>query len=114
PYFRHGHASIARWVAARVLPRAVARCCAEDVAMARVDDARLDEPGPARLRLNSTVVRARHTSDRGEVEVSYVRSGRLERVRARSCVLACWHGMIPYLCPELPATQREALAYATK
>ena len=113
-HFPDGNATIARLLAQRLIPRAVAGCCAEDVAMARVDYARLDEPGPARLRLNSTVVRARHTSDRGEVEVSYVRSGRLERVRARSCVLACWHGMIPYLCPELPATQREALAYATK
>jgi spermidine dehydrogenase len=113
-HFPDGNATIARLLVHRLIPRAVAGCCTEDVAMTRVDYARLDEPGPARLRLNSTVVRARHTTNRGEVEVSYVRSGRLERVRARSCVLACWHGMIPYLCPELPATQREALVYATK
>ena len=113
-HFPDGNATIARLLVRGLIPRAVAGSRAEDVAMARVDYARLDEPGPARLRLDSTVVRARHTGDRAEVEVSYVRSGRLERVRARSCVLACWHGMIPYLCPELPATQREALAYATK
>jgi len=29
-------------------------------------------------------------------------------------VLACWNSIIPYLCPELPATQREALAYGIK
>jgi spermidine dehydrogenase len=113
-HFPDGNATIARLLVHRLIPHAVAGSRAEDVAMTRVDYARLDEPGPARLRLNSTVVRARHTTNRGEVEVSYVRSGRLERVRARSCVLACWHGMIPYLCPELPATQREALVYATK
>src|SRR4029077_11326214 len=58
--------------------------------------------------------RARHTSHSTEVEVDYVRSGRLEHVRARSCVLACWSGVIPYLCPELSRAQGEALAYATK
>ncbi|HSC94343.1 MAG TPA: hypothetical protein VLC73_05200, partial [Burkholderiales bacterium] len=49
-----------------------------------------------------------------EVEVTYVRAGRLESVRASSCVLACWNSMIPYLCPELPLAQREALASAAK
>jgi spermidine dehydrogenase len=113
-HFPDGNATIARLLIRRLIPRAVPGCCADDVAMARVDYARLDEPGPARLRLNSTVVRARHAGDPGEVEVSYARAGRLERVRARNCVLACWNGMIPYLCPELPPAQREALAYATK
>jgi spermidine dehydrogenase len=113
-HFPDGNATIARLLVRRLIPRAVPGRSADDVAMARAEYARLDEPGPARLRLNSTVVRARHVDDAAEVEVSYVRSGRLERVRARNCVLACWHSMIPYLCPELPQTQREALAYATK
>ena len=113
-HFPDGNATIARLLVRRLIPRAFPGCCAEDIAMARVDYGALDATGPARLRLNSTVVRARHTDDRAEVEVDYVRSGRLERLRARHCVLACWHGMIPYLCPELPETQREALAYATK
>ncbi|HKQ67056.1 MAG TPA: NAD(P)-binding protein [Methylomirabilota bacterium] len=113
-HFPDGNATIARLLVRRLMPGAVSSCCGEDVVMARVDYGALDAPGATRLRLNSTVVRARHTDDRTEVEVDYVRSGRLERLRARQCVLACWHGMIPYLCPELPATQREALAYATK
>ena len=47
--------------------------------------------------------------------VTYVRGGRLQsRARAGAVVLACWHTVIPYLCPELPAAQREALAYAVK
>jgi len=35
-------------------------------------------------------------------------------VRAESCVLACWNMVIPYLCPEMPDDQKEALAYAVK
>ena len=29
-------------------------------------------------------------------------------------MLACYNVMIPYLCPELPAPQKEALAYLVK
>jgi len=43
-----------------------------------------------------------------------VRGGQQYRVQARCCVLACYNSMIPYICPELPAPQREALAYAVK
>jgi len=113
-HFPDGNATIARFLVRRLIPRAVPGRSADEVAMARVDYTRLDEPGPARLRLNSTVVRARHADDAAEVAISYARGGRLEGVRARNCVLACWNGMIPYLCPELPPAQREALAYATK
>jgi spermidine dehydrogenase len=78
----------------------------------------LDVQGsPVRLRLNSTVVRVRHdrpgTAARG-VEVVYMRGGQLYRIWARAAVLACWHSVIPYVCPDLPAAQREALAYAIK
>jgi spermidine dehydrogenase len=113
-HFPDGNATIARLLVRRLIPHAVPGRTADDVVLSRVDYGRLDEPGPARLRLNSTVVRARHTSTSTEVEVDYVRSGRLQRVRAGSCVLACWSSVIPYLCPELSRAQREALAYATK
>jgi spermidine dehydrogenase len=113
-HFPDGNATIARLLVRRLIPHAVPGRTADDVVLSRVDYGRLDEPGPVRLRLNSTAVRARHTSQSTEVEVDYVRSGRLEQVRARSCVLACWSGMIPYLCPELSRAQGEALAYATK
>ena len=35
-------------------------------------------------------------------------------MRAKDCVLACWNMMIPYLCPELPEEQKEALHYLVK
>ena len=90
----------------------------DDVVTARADYAKLDDAASAvRIRLNSTVVRARHAGTPAaahEIEVAYVRQGRLRTVRAANAVLACWNGMIPHLCPELPAEQRQALAYGAK
>jgi spermidine dehydrogenase len=48
------------------------------------------------------------------VLISYVRDGQWYRVKARGCVLACYNSIIPYLCPELPQPQREALAHQVK
>jgi spermidine dehydrogenase len=65
-----------------------------------------------RLRLNSIVVRARNIGDPSAstgVEIAYTRAGKVYRVRGRHCVLASWNMMIPYICPELPAAQQEAL-----
>ncbi len=54
---------------------------------------------PVRIRLNSTVLRARNPGN--SVEVTYLHAGQ--------CVLACWGVMIPHLCPELPPAQAAAL-----
>ena len=89
----------------------------EDVVTARADYSRLDrDASGVRIRLNSTVVNVKHTSVGAakEVEVAYVRGRKLQSVRAKQCVLACYNGMIPYLCPELPEKQKEALAYLVK
>jgi spermidine dehydrogenase len=119
-YFRFpdGSASIARLLVRRMIPRVAAGSSAEDVVTARFDYTQLDRDGaPVRLRLRSTAVRVRHVGDHegtGDVEVTYVRSGQARRVRGRACVLACYNAMIPYMCPELPEAQREALSYALK
>ena len=49
------------------------------------------------------------------VSIGYVRDG-VYRIasRAKHAVLACFHMMIPYLVPELPQAQREALARNVK
>ena len=44
----------------------------------------------------------------------YNRGGKLYDVRGKACVMACWNMFIPYLVPELPAKQKEALAYGVK
>jgi spermidine dehydrogenase len=90
----------------------------EDVVTARANYSKLDHSSsPVRLRLNSTVVRAQHSGaadSAKQVDVSYVQSGKLKKVTAKCCILACYNTMIPYLCPELPETQKEALHYGVK
>jgi spermidine dehydrogenase len=119
-YFRFpdGNASIARLLVRSMIPASAPGSSAEDIVTAQFDYAQLDRDGaPVRIRLNSTAVRVRHVGDKEsskEVEVTYVRSGQARRVRGRSCVLACYNQMIPYMCPELPEAQRTALSYALK
>ena len=85
----------------------------EDIVTARLHYATLDTPrAPTRIRLNSTVIRAAQAADGGRgVVITYARGGDVWSVKADACVLACWNGMIPYICPDLPAPQKEALAY---
>ncbi len=119
-YFRFpdGNASIARLLVRNMIPASAPGSDAEDIVTAKFDYGQLDRKNsPVRIRLNSTAVRVRHvagTENSKEVEVTYVCSGRAQRVRGRSCVLACYNAMIPYMCPELPGAQREALSYALK
>jgi spermidine dehydrogenase len=112
-HFPDGNATIARLLVRDLLPGAVPGNSAEDVVTARVNYAQLDRgDSPIRLRLNSIAIRARHLGDpatASEVEVTYVRAGRAFTARANACVLACYNMMIPYLCPELPAIQKDAL-----
>jgi spermidine dehydrogenase len=90
----------------------------EDIVTDRFDYSKLDQDGsPARVRLNSTVTLVEHvgnpqTTER--VRVSYVRGGQAYQVQTRHCVLACDNAIIPYLCPELPKPQKEALAQQVK
>jgi spermidine dehydrogenase len=121
PYIAHfpdGNASIARLLVRAMIPRAATGSNMYDIVGARFDYARLDEPSArVRLRLDSTVIRAEHEGppeSSGGVAITYVRGNRSYRVRARKCVLASYNAMIPYLCPELPKNQREALAQAVK
>jgi len=121
PYIHHfpdGNASIARLLVRRMIPGVAPGTAMDDVVTARFDYSKLDRAdSPVRLRLESTVVGVEHDGDpksAKRVLVTYVRGGSAYRVNARSCVLACDNAMIPYLCPELPAPQREALAFQVK
>jgi len=118
PYIFHfpdGNASIARLLVRSLIPEAVPGSTMEDVVTAKADYSKLDEMGSAvRVRLNSTVVQVQHSNAAKEVQVGYVRGGKLQTVAAKNCVLACYNGMIPYLCPELPEKQKEALSYLVK
>jgi spermidine dehydrogenase len=117
-HFPDGNATIARLLVRSLLPEAVPGTSQEDVVTARVDYGRLDKTGATvRIRLNSQVV---HVAHRGapdaarDVEVTYITGGQTRTVRGGHVVMACWNSVIPYLCPEMPAVQREALAYGIK
>src|SRR5262245_27160701 len=102
--------SIARLIVRRLVRDAIPGASAEDIVTARCNYARLDEAGsPVSIRPNSTVVRIGHVGNPAtarEVEVAYIRGGKLRSVR--------WHTMVPFICPELPSAQRSDLATATK
>jgi spermidine dehydrogenase len=117
-HFPDGNATIARLLVRNLIPTAVPGRSVTDIVSARVNYGELDRVGaPVRLRLNSTVARARNLGDARsarEVEVTYLQEDRAYSVRASGVVMAGWNMMIPYICPELPSAQREALHQLVK
>jgi spermidine dehydrogenase len=118
-HFPDGNASMARLLVSRLVPGAIPGTHTMDtIVQAPVAYAKLDEAdAKTRIRLNSTAVRAQHEGapeTASFVKVAYVRDGRMHEVRGRSCVLACYNGLIPGLVPELPQAQRDALVYPAK
>ncbi len=117
-HFPDGNASIARLLVRQLIPEAIPGESMSDIVTARANYARLeDTSSPVQIRLNSTAVRVRHLGDpakANEVEIAYSRYGKLYSVRAKNCVLACWHVVIPYICEELPDMQKSALSQAAK
>jgi len=121
PYIFHfpdGNASIARLLVRSLIPGAIPGLTMEDVVTGKADYSKLDDSGAAvRVRLNSTVVHALHDSPGDaakSVQVTYMRGGKLHSVQGKKCILACYNGMIPYICPELPEKQKESLSYLVK
>ncbi|MDH4047711.1 MAG: NAD(P)/FAD-dependent oxidoreductase [Gammaproteobacteria bacterium] len=112
-HFPDGNATVARLLVRNMIPAAAPGRDMEDIVTARFDYSRLDDPeSPVRLRLNSTVVRARHVNDRFSepVDVTYVRDGKGHKVRGDKVVMACYNALIPRLCAEMPEAQKSALA----
>jgi spermidine dehydrogenase len=112
-HFPDGNASIARLLVRKLIPAALPGRTVEDVVIARADYSQLDRRGaPTRIRLSSTVLRAANLGPAEApdgVAVTYTRGSELTTVRGACCLLACWNMMIPYLCPDLPDRQKEAL-----
>ncbi len=117
-HFPDGNASIARALVRALIPNAATGHTAEDIVTAKFDYSKLDRGGsPVRIRLSSTAMRVHHAGDPAtakEVQISYSREKKIFNVRAKGAVLACWNMMIPYLCPELPDAQKQALKYGAK
>lgn len=121
PYIFHfpdGNASIARLLVRSLIPAAMPGSTMEDAVTTKADYSQLDRgENPVRLRLNSTAIDVKHAGSREtakEVSVTYAQAGKLHGVTGKYCVLACYNVMIPYICPELPEPQKEALSYLVK
>ena len=118
PYIFHfpdGNASVARMLVRDLIPGSAPGSTMEDVVLAPLDYSVLDRAGAAvRLRLNATAVDVVHTADQKHVDVLYVREGVVEQVRGRHVILACYNMVIPHICAELPAAQRQAINYPEK
>jgi spermidine dehydrogenase len=112
PYIYHfpdGNASLARLLVRSLIPGIAPGTTMDDIVLAPFDYGKLDVEGEAvRIRLDSTCVNVRNVND--GVELAYMRAGQPHRVAAGHAVLACFHMVIPYIMPELPAAQRAALA----
>lgn len=108
-----GNSSLARLQVCSLIPKAAPGTTADNVSLSTVNYEALDLPDTAvRLRLNSTVVHAANGD--GAVAVSYIKDGAHHQVSTKHCVMACYHAIIPHLCPDLPAMQKEAMAYQVK
>jgi spermidine dehydrogenase len=116
PYIYHfpdGNASLARLLARALIPGAAPGNTMDDIVLARFDYDALDRAGNnVRIRLQSTAIDVGQSGD--AVHIGYVTAGVPHRVTAKHAVLACFHTMVPYVMPELPQAQREALALNVK
>ncbi|MBU3068548.1 NAD(P)-binding protein [Aestuariicella sp. G3-2] len=118
PYIFHfpdGNAGVARALVRHLNPKAVPGETMEDLVTSRVDYSLLDsDASPVRLRLNSTAVHVQHSKDQNSVDVTYVRDQKSVKVKGKHVVMACYNNIIPFICPEVPQAQREAINYAEK
>jgi spermidine dehydrogenase len=121
PYIYHfpdGIGSVPRLIVRSLIPGVAPGNTMEDVVLAKFNYAKLDdESSSVRVRLNSTVIHAangRDVSGRDGAAVTYVRGGQARVATGSVCILACWNMVIPYLCPEMPDVQKQALAYNVK
>jgi spermidine dehydrogenase len=117
-HFPDGNASLARSLVRALVPRVAPGKDMNDIVTARFDYSCLDEASsPVRIRLSSTAINVRHVGDpasSNEAVITYVNSGKARRVRAESCVLACYNAIIPQLCPEISQPQKDALSNAIR
>ena len=118
PYIFHfpdGNAGVARALVRALIPGALPGTTMPELALGKVDYSKLDRASNGvRVRLNSTAVDVRHTADQSDVDVTYIRNGKPERVRGKHVVMACYNSIIPHIVPEVSADQREAIEYAQK
>jgi spermidine dehydrogenase len=113
-----GNAGVARLLTRWLIPESLPGHTMEDSLFTPLRYAMLDRPtNSVRIRLNSTAVRVVHKgpiSESTEVEICYLQNDEPVQVRAKACVMACFHAVIPYVCPEIPEAQKADLRLAVR
>lgn len=121
-HFPDGNAGFCRTIVYAMIPEVAPSVSdpesAEDLVLADFDYSVLDDPeNGTRIRLSSTAIEVKHDghADSAErVNVTYIYGGTAHRVKAKNVIMACWNMVIPFVCPELPEDQKEALALNVK
>ncbi|MEO1043567.1 MAG: NAD(P)-binding protein [Pseudomonadota bacterium] len=116
-YFPDGNASIARLLVKKLVPAVAKNETMEGLVTEHLDYASLDRAeNPTRIRLSSIVVSVEHRNGdlSGPVDVTYVAEDQARRVEAKKVIWAGYHAMLPYLCPDVPDTQRAALSSSVR
>ena len=112
-HFPDGNHGVARALLRALNFQALPATSMEALTTTAVNYKKLDDPrSPARIRLDSTVVKVQHMGDPGSaktVAITYAREGKLAQVSANHVILACWHRVIPYITNELSEVQITAL-----
>ena len=82
----------------------------EDVVLSRANYSELDRTdNNIKIRLNSTAVKITNTESEGTVLTTYVLNNKTHSVKSKKCILACYNSAIPYICPEIPETQKKSI-----
>jgi spermidine dehydrogenase len=107
--FPGGNATILRMMLARMIPGAIGGDGSiAATASAPINFARLDRAGaPLRIRLGATAIDVRHEGNpatAGHVLVTYVRNGKIRKVRAKSVVMASGGWVTRNIVSDLPET----------
>lgn len=118
-----GNSDVARLLVRALVPDAMPAGDLFEVADKRLDYSVLDrDSNPTRIRQSSIVFNVRHLGpaphlfepEGREVQISYLNDGKTLSVKAANVVMACMNNVIPFICPEVPDTQRTALATALR
>lgn len=120
--FPGGNTTIARLIVKALIPGAIdSRAAGPDAVTAvtavtanNVNFAALDTPQTsARVRLSSTAISVQHDREAGKsnsVVISYLKDGKLYRVKARSAILAGGSWTTKHIVQDLPESHRSAYA----
>jgi spermidine dehydrogenase len=113
--FPDGNTGFARLMVKTLIPAAFAGPRSVDAVWRnRVNFDALDRAGQAtRIRLSATVLRVEHAGDPASaphVVITYVKGGRIRRIKARAVVMAGGSWTSKHIVRDLPASHRDAYA----